>query len=64
MSSSGEVGTIGAFEGAGYVSEGLYRPAIDCLMFSRGVKPLCAVCRRAVEARIRHFTGANPSAVW
>ena len=49
--------TLGAFEGAGYVSEGLYRPAIDCLMFSRGVKDLCPVCRRAVQARIRVYTG-------
>ena len=27
---------IGAFEGAGYLSKGLYRPMIDCIMFSKG----------------------------
>lgn len=57
MESSGSMGTVGAFEGAGYVSEGLYRPAIDCLMFSRGVKALCPVCRRAVASRIDFYTG-------
>ena len=57
MDSSGSLGTVGAFEGAGYVSEGLYRPAIDCLMFSRGVKALCPVCRRAVASRIDFYTG-------
>ncbi len=57
MDSSGSVGAVGAFEGAGYVSEGLYRPAIDCLMFSRGVKPLCPVCRRAVASRIDYYSG-------
>jgi hypothetical protein len=57
MQASGLLGTVGAFEGAGYVSEGLYRPAVDCLMFSRGVKPLCPVCRSAVAARIARFTG-------
>jgi len=57
MDSSGSLGTVGAFEGAGYVSEGLYRPSIDCLMFTRGVKALCPVCRRAVASRIDFYTG-------
>jgi len=57
MVKSGQMGIVGAFEGGGYVSKGLYRPAIDCLMFTRGVKPLCSVCRRAVEERIRVYTG-------
>jgi hypothetical protein len=57
MESSGSMGIVGAFEGAGYVSEGLYRPAIDCLMFSRGVKELCPVCRRAVASRIDFYSG-------
>jgi hypothetical protein len=59
MEDSGQTGVVGAFEGGGYVSEGLYRPSIDCLMFTRGVKPFCAVCRRAVEARIRVYTGES-----
>jgi hypothetical protein len=57
MEASGQLGVVGAFEGGGYVSKGLYRPSIDCLMFTRGVKPLCPVCRQAVEARIHVYTG-------
>jgi len=57
MKASGLLGVVGAFEGAGYVSTGLYRPEIDCLMFSRGLKPLCSVCRRAVAERITYYTG-------
>ena len=41
-------GKVGAFEGAGYEAKGLYRPEIDCIMFTRDNVPFCAVCRRAV----------------
>jgi hypothetical protein len=49
-------GTVGAFEGAGYSSTGLYRPSLDCLMFSRRVQPFCPVCERAVEAMILQYS--------
>lgn len=49
-------GMVGAFEGAGYASQGLYRPMVDCLMFTRGNKPLCRVCQAAVERVIRSYT--------
>jgi hypothetical protein len=49
-------GKVGAFEGAGYSSTGLYRPTLDCLMFSRRVQPFCPVCERAVEAMILRHT--------
>ncbi len=42
-------GKVGAFEGAGYASTGMYRPQVDCIMFSKGLKPFCAVCRRAIQ---------------
>ncbi|MBM4397185.1 MAG: peptidase M64, partial [Deltaproteobacteria bacterium] len=29
-------GAVGAFEGAGYAAKGLYRPSLDCKMFSQG----------------------------
>ena len=48
LAQSQMIGKVGAFEGAGYASEGLFRPTLDCLMFSRGIQPLCPVCRRAV----------------
>ncbi|MDH4272113.1 MAG: IgA Peptidase M64 [Candidatus Aminicenantes bacterium] len=48
-------GKVGAFEGAGYSSEGLYRPALDCLMFSKGAKPFCPVCEQAVARVIDYY---------
>jgi len=48
-------GRIGAFEGAGYAAQGLYRPAVDCLMFTKGAKPFCKVCEEAVRRRIRFY---------
>lgn len=49
-------GKVGAFEGAGYAAQGLYRPMLDCLMFSRGKRPLCRVCADAVERTIAYYT--------
>ena len=42
-------GTVGAFEGASYESTGLYRPEVDCIMFTRDPVGFCRVCRRAIE---------------
>jgi hypothetical protein len=42
-------GRVGAFEGANYEARGLYRPEIDCIMFSRNMLRFCEVCRRALE---------------
>ncbi len=50
-------GVVGAFQGAMYVSEGMYRPAIDCIMFSRNTLDYCPVCANAVSQMIRHFSG-------
>ena len=47
---------VGAFEGAGYQSKGLFRPMIDCLMFSKGKKPFCKVCENAVIRMINSYT--------
>jgi len=46
---------VGAFEGAGYTSKGLYRPSLDCIMFSKGTKPFCPVCRKALERVIDYY---------
>lgn len=48
-------GKIGAMEGAGYAAQGLYRPAVDCLMFTKGAKPFCRVCEQAVLRVIRFY---------
>ena len=49
-------GKVGAFEGAGYVSHGLYRPYLDCRMFSKSLTGFCPVCSRAIERRIDFLT--------
>ncbi|MGW8283730.1 MAG: M64 family metallopeptidase, partial [Gemmatimonadota bacterium] len=41
-------GRVGAFEGAMYEANGLFRPEIDCIMFTRA-DFFCLVCRRAIE---------------
>ena len=42
--------TVGAFEGGGYLSQGMYRPQRNCMM--RNYAPFCAVCSRTIEAVI------------
>ncbi|MFL6194791.1 MAG: M64 family metallopeptidase [Thermoanaerobaculia bacterium] len=49
-------GKTGAFQGASYEAKGLYRPEVDCIMFSRNPKAFCAVCARAIERAIRMYT--------
>jgi hypothetical protein len=46
---------VGAFEGAGYSAKGVYRPMIDCLMFSKGTKPFCKVCEDHIKKVIKYF---------
>jgi hypothetical protein len=48
-------GKVGAFEGAGYAAKGLYRPELDCLMFTKGTKPFCRVCEAAVLRTILYY---------
>jgi hypothetical protein len=47
--------TIGAFQGANYDAKAFYRPAIDCIMFSRDNVPFCPVCRHAIEQVIGEY---------
>jgi hypothetical protein len=42
-------GKVGAFEGAAYEAKGLYRPAVDCIMFTRNPTSFCKVCERGLE---------------
>jgi len=49
-------GKVGAFEGAMYEAQGLYRPSADCIMFTRDDVGFCAVCRRAIERVIDLYT--------
>ena len=45
---------VGAFEGAGYLAKGLYRPQADCIMYSRHMT-FCKVCQRSVETVIDQY---------
>jgi hypothetical protein len=44
----------GAFEGAGYLAKGLYRPQIDCIMYTRHLL-FCKVCSRSIEKVIDQY---------
>ncbi|MCL4549385.1 MAG: IgA Peptidase M64 [Bacteroidetes bacterium] len=48
-------GKVGAFEGAGYSAKGMYRPMLDCIMFSKGTKPFCKVCEDHLIKVIEHY---------
>lgn len=56
LQSSKYYGKVGAFEGAGYLPKGLYRPMLDCIMFSKGDKPFCKVCEAAIIKVINHYS--------
>ncbi len=45
-------GQVGAFEGARYQANGLYRPELDCIMFSRKAEQFCQVCQAAIRQTI------------
>ena len=49
-------GKVGAFEGAAYEPRGLYRPEVDCIMFTRDEVGFCRVCRRAIERIIDAYS--------
>lgn len=49
-------GQVGAFEGAGYAAEGLFRSSLDCIMFTKGKKPFCAACRKGIRQMVEQFS--------
>ncbi len=55
MQQTEHYGKVGAFEGAGYSSAGLYRPAVDCRMFSRSLVPYDPVCSAAIREVINFY---------
>lgn len=46
---------VGAFEGAGYMAKGLYRPQIDCIMYTRHPE-FCKVCQNAIVGVMAQYT--------
>jgi hypothetical protein len=43
---------VGVYEGAGYVSKGIYRPAPECLMRTFSGDKFCPVCEAAIQRMI------------
>ncbi|MDR2652620.1 MAG: IgA Peptidase M64 [Prevotellaceae bacterium] len=41
---------LGVFEGGGYLSKGIYRPKVHCMM--RDYAPFCPVCTRAIKKMV------------
>ena len=56
LSSMTYAGQGGAFEGASYEATGLYRPEVDCIMFTRNPVGVCRVCRRAITKVIDFYS--------
>ncbi|MCB0283620.1 MAG: peptidase M64 [Calditrichaeota bacterium] len=55
LKNSKYAGKVGAFEGAGYESHGLYRPAVDCRMFSLSLVDFDPVCSATIEKVIDYL---------
>lgn len=49
-------GKVGMFEGGGYSSQDIYRPFIDCRMFTRSRTGFDPVCSRAIEKMIQFYS--------
>ncbi len=45
--------TVGVYEGGGYITKGMYRPAVICRMRDNVATQFCPVCQRAIERIIR-----------
>jgi len=56
LASSPYRGDVGLFEGAGYVAQGLYRPSVDCRMFSLSLADIDPVCSAAITRMIDFYS--------
>lgn len=56
LASQKYAGKVGAFEGAAYEAKGLYRPEVDCIMFTRNEVGFCRVCTRAINRVIDMYS--------
>ena len=50
---------VGLFEGGGYQSKGVWRPAQNCRMNTNAYPSFCPVCQRAIAAMIDFYTVQN-----
>ena len=51
--------TVGVYEGGGYMTKGMYRPAVICRMRDNVATQFCPVCQRAIERIILYNTEAK-----
>ena len=49
--------TVGAYEGANYMTKGAYRPAVVCRMRNNTATQFCPVCQRAIQRMIEFYIG-------
>ena len=47
---------VGVYEGGGYASKGIFRPAYDCRMRTNEHPEFCPVCQRALKRLIEFYT--------
>ena len=50
-----QAGHVGAFEGSGYSAKGLYRPSVDCRMFSLSLVAFDPVCTAGINRMIDFY---------
>lgn len=58
MMDSGVPG-VGLYEGGGYRSKGIFRPAEDCRMKTNEFPDFCPVCRDAIIRTVDYYTGTE-----
>jgi len=56
LKTSEHAGKVGVFEGAGYASKGIYRPAVDCRMFTLSLIGFDPVCSAAIERVVDFYS--------
>ncbi len=61
LASAEHAGNVGVFQGANYDAQAFYRPAIDCIMFTRNKVPFCPVCQRALSGVIDRHSASTAS---
>jgi hypothetical protein len=47
---------VGVYQGAGYLSEGMYRSEVDCIMFSKVPRHFCAACKVGIAQIIEWYS--------
>lgn len=50
---------IGVYEGGGYQSKGVFRPAQDCRMHTNKAPDFCPICQRAISRLVNFLTNEN-----